>query len=352
MLWSFQQKSIKSGLPPGTPVYIGEKKPKNTRITVIEYDEATLIQKEVKTVEECLPFKDSAKVTWFKIVGLKQIKLLEQLGDHFKLHPLVIEDIVNTTQRSKIEDYGDFLFIVVRDVNYDEDEIQSNQISIVLGTNFVISFQERQEVLLQPILERIQNSRGIIRRMKNDFLAYTILDTVLDNYFVVMEKISDKIELLEDELVSNPTQDTLHKIHHLKQNLIVLRKSIWPFREVVSRMERGRFGLIDEKLILYIRDIYDHSIQVMETVETYRDMLSGMLDIYLSSVSNRMNEVMKVLTIIATIFIPLTLIAGIYGMNFRFMPELEIPLAYPLVWLSMAVIGLIMLVFFRQKRWI
>jgi magnesium transporter len=349
---SFRKKSKKSGLPPGTPAYVGEKKPKDTQIMIIEYDEENLLEKEVKTIEECRQFKESSKVTWIRVIGLKQIQLLEQLGKHFKIHPLVVEDILNTTQRPKIEDYGDYLFMVVKNVDYTEDEVGSNQVSIILGSDFVISFQEQQEVIFEPIIDRIRNNRGIIRRMKNDFLAYAILDAVLDNYFVAIEKISDQIEVIEDELISNPVQDTLHGIYRLKQNIIALRKSIWPFREVVSRMERSRYALIDEKLLIYIRDIYDHSIQVMETVETYRDMLSGMLDIYLSSVSNRMNEVMKVLTIIATIFIPLTLIVGIYGMNFRFMPELDIPIAYPLVWLSMLVVGLVLVVFFRRKRWI
>jgi len=348
----FRKQSTKSGLPPGTPVYIGDKQPRETRITVIEYDKKGVLEKEVKTIEDCLEYKDSPKVTWFRIIGLKQIQLLEQFGEHFRLHPLVIEDIVNTTQRSKIEDYGDYLFIVVKNVDFNEEQIESNQISIILGPNYVISFQEQQEAVFEPFLDRIRKDSGIIRRMKNDFLAYSILDAVLDNYFVVIEKLSDKIEVLEDELVSNLTQDTLHEIHRLKQNMIILRKSIWPFREVVSRMERSRHSLFDESTLIYIRDIYDHSIQVMETVETYRDMLSGMLDIYLSSVSNRMNEVMKVLTIIATIFIPLTLVVGIYGMNFQFMPELAIAWAYPAVWLAMIIIGLIMLVFFRRKRWI
>ncbi len=348
----FRKKSSKSGLPPGTPIYIGDRHPKKTRIMVIKYDEDQLIEKEVSTVEECLQGKESSVVTWIKIVGLQQVNLLEKVGESFNLHPLVIEDILNTTQRSKIEDYGDYLFIVVKNVDYKEDEIESNQISIILGPSFIISFQEYQEAIFEPIMDRMRNKRGILRRMRNDYLAYALLDAVLDNYFVVMEKLSDKIEVLEDELIIDPTQKTLHEIHRLKQNLIILRKSIWPFREVVSRIERSRYSLIDEKILIYIRDIYDHSIQVMETVETYRDMLSGMLDIYLSSVSNRMNEVMKVLTIIATIFIPLTLIAGIYGMNFRFMPELEIPFAYPLVWLSMLVVGLVLVGFFRRKRWI
>ena len=348
----FQKKSKKSGLPPGTPAYVGEKKPTDTRITIIEYDEENLYEKEAKTVEECLEAKESSMVTWIRIIGLKQIRLLEHLGKEFKIHPLVIEDILNTTQRPKIEDHNDYLFLVVKNIDFSTDEIDTNQVSIILGPSFVISVQERQEAILQPIVDRIRNNRGIIRRMKNDFLAYAILDAVLDNYFTVIEKLSDKIEVVEDELISNPVQDTLHEIYRLKQELIVLRKSIWPFREVISRMERGRYALIDEKLLIYIRDIYDHSIQVMETVETYRDMLSGMLDIYLSSVSNRMNEVMKVLTIIATIFIPLTLIAGIYGMNFRFMPELEIPIAYPLVWLSMIIVSLVLVLFFRRKRWI
>ncbi|MFW9830361.1 MAG: magnesium/cobalt transporter CorA [Candidatus Thorarchaeota archaeon] len=352
MLHVSRKKSIKSGLPPGTPVYIGEKKPEETQILVIEYDEKSLIEKEVKTVKKYIPDKESPKVTWYKIVGLKRVKLLEQFGEHFKLHPLVIEDILNTTQRSKIEDYGGYLFLVVKNVDFVEEDINSNQISIILGSNFVITFQEQQEAILEPIMDRIRNNKGIIRQMNNSYLAYAILDAILDNYFTVIERISDKIEILEDELISNPTQDTLHAIYQMKQNVIILRKSIWPFREVVSRLERGRYALVDEKLLIYIRDVYDHTIQVMETIETYRDMLSGMLDIYLSSISNRMNEVMKVLTIIATIFIPLTLIAGIYGMNFRYMPELEIPVAYPLIWLSMIIVALILVAFFKRKRWL
>jgi magnesium transporter len=348
----FRRRSQKSGLPPGTAVYVGEKEPQETQITVFEYDETTLDEKELKTVDECLRYKENSKVTWLRIIGLKRIKLVEQLGEGFGLHPLVIEDILNTAQRSKIEDHGDYLFIVLKNVDYKEKEIESTQISIILSSSFVITFHEQKEEALQPLIDRIRKGRGLVRRMKNDFLAYALLDAILDNYFVVIEKISDRIEVLEEELVTNPTQETLLEIHQLKQNLIILRKSIWPFREVISRIERSRYNLIDASLLIYVRDIYDHSIQVIETVETYRDTLSGMLDIYLSSVSNRMNEVMKVLTIIATIFIPLTLIAGIYGMNFRFMPELDIIWAYPAVWVVMICIGLIMVIFFRRKKWI
>jgi magnesium transporter len=352
MLRLFRKKSKKAGLPPGSAVYVGEKEPLETQITVFEYDEETLNERELKTVEDCLQYKDGSKVTWLRIIGLKRIKLLEQLGEGFDLHPLVIEDILNTTQRPKIEDHGNYLFIVVKNVDYNENEIESTQLSIILSSSYVITFHEQKEKALKPLIDRIRKRRGLVRRMKSDFLAYALMDAILDNYFAVIEKISDRIEVLEDELVTNPTQETLHEIHQLKQNLIILRKSIWPFREVISRIERSRYNLIDASLLVYIRDIYDHSIQVIETMETYRDMLSGMLDIYLSSVSNRMNEVMKVLTIIATIFIPLTLVAGIYGMNFRFMPELDIIWAYPVIWVVMICIGLIMVIFFRRKKWI
>ncbi len=349
-----RKRSIKTGLPPGTPIYVGARAPKKTKIKVIDYDDEHFIEKELAAPEECLEYKKRPTTTWIKVVGLSQINTLEALGKCLGLHPLVIEDIFSTNQRPKIEDYGDYLYIIMKSVGFDDEkgEMESEQISIIIGGEFVLSIQEHNETIFQPVIDRIRMNQGPTRRMQSDFLAYSLLDAIVDNYFVVIEKVSDKIEILEDALMSDPTQEILHDIHRLKQNMIILRKSVWPFREVISRIERTRFSLINEKLIIYFRDIYDHTIQVMETIETYRDMLSGMLDIYLSSVSNRMNEVMKVLTIIATIFIPLTLIAGIYGMNFSNMPELTHPWGYPLVWISMICVGVIMLAYFRRRKWL
>jgi len=294
-------------------------------------------------------------VTWVNIDGLHDIEIMEKIGKHFGLHPLVLEDILNTEQRPKIEDFDDYIFVVLKMLYYDENEgeIRAEQISIILGSNFVLSFQERVGDIFNPLRDRIRNAKGRVRKMGPDYLAYSLLDAIVDNYFVVLEKLGEQIEGMEEELVTNPTPETLQRIHNLKREMIFLRKSVWPLREVVSRLERGESPLIKEATGIYLRDVYDHTIQVIDTIETYRDMLSGMLDIYLSSISNRMNQVMKVLTIIATIFIPLTFVAGIYGMNFEYMPELKWHWFYPKAfWLVMLGVAALMLVYFRRKRWL
>jgi len=239
-------------------------------------------------------------------------------------------------------------------LNYNDksSEIEAEQISLILGTNFVLSFQEKEGDTFNPIRERIRNSKGRIRRMGADYLSYSLLDSIVDNYFIILEKLGEKIEFLEDELVTRPTPETLQIIHHLKREMIYLRKAVWPLREVIGSLERGEPPLVKETIRVYLRDVYDHTIQVIDTIETFRDMVSGMLDIYLSSISNRLNAVMKVLTIIATIFMPLTFLAGIYGMNFKYMPELEWRWSYPVVWLIMVGIGVSMLLYFRKKKWL
>ena len=344
----------KIGLPPGTLVHIGERKAEKVKIRIIDYDQKNFQGREVEKVEECFPFKDKPTVTWINIDGLQEVGIVEKIGAHFGIHPLVLEDILHTGQRPKAEDLGDYLFIVLKMVYHDEneDEITSEQVSLILGPNYIISFQEREGDIFNPIRERIRNSKGRVRKMGSDYLAYALLDAIVDHYFVVLEKLGETIESLEEELVTNPTPETLHTIHKLKSNMIFLRKSVWPLREVIAALERGESPLIEKSTEIYLRDVYDHTIQVIDTIETYRDMVSGMLDIYLSSLSHRMNEVMKVLTIIATIFIPLTFIAGIYGMNFKYMPELEWHWGYFVALLIMAVIVVSMVFYFRNKRWI
>ena len=354
MLKLAKKRSKKSGLPPGTLVHIGEKKAERSKITLMDYEEAHFREREVKTVEECFLFKEEPTVTWMNVDGLHEVKILEKLGECYGLHPLVLEDILNTDQRPKMEDYGAYLYIVLRALNYSDKnkEIETEQISLVLGSNFVISFQEREGDTFDPIRGRIRDGKGRIRKMRSDYLAYAILDSIVDNYFIILEKLGEKIEFLEEELVTRPTPETLQTIHHLKRDLIFLRKAVWPLREVINGLERGESSLVTESTRVYLRDVYDHTIQTIDTIETYRDMVSGMLDIYLSSVSNRLNSVMKVLTIIATIFMPLTFIAGIYGMNFKYMPELGWRWGYPVTWLIMAGIGVSMLIYFRRKRWL
>jgi magnesium transporter len=349
-----KKRTKKTGLPPGTPVYVGKKRFEEVKITCIDYDEKSFTEKQIQSVSECFPLRDDVTSTWINIDGVHQIDNIQEVGDHFKIHPLVLEDIMNTGQRPKMEDFNDYICIILKMLHYDEmeNETKTEQISLILGSNYLLSFQETEGDVFGSIRERIKTNRGRIRKMGADYLGYCLIDAIVDNYFLILERIGEKIEEIEDEMVKNPTPEVLHTIHTLKRELIFLRKSVWPLREVISRLERWESPLIDRSIDIYLRDVYDHTIQVIDSLETFRDMLSGMLDIYLSSVSNRMNEVMKVLTIIATIFLPLTLIAGIYGMNFRYMPELDIPIAYPLVLLSMLFVGLIMVVYFRTKNWL
>ncbi|MFB0568175.1 MAG: magnesium/cobalt transporter CorA [Nitrososphaeria archaeon] len=348
------RKSRKAGLPPGSLVHIGLKRTEMARITLIDYDETQYQEKEAKDVEEVFPFKDKPTVTWINIDGVHEVDVVGKIGKHFSIHPLVLEDIVDTGQRPKIEDFDDYIFVVLKMFYYDkeQDETRAEQVSVILGSNYVISFQESEGDVFDPIRDRIRSEKGRIRKMGADYLAYALIDRIVDNYFTILEKRGEEIEEREDELVANPTPETLQRIHRLKREMIFLRKSVWPLREVIGHLERWESSLIQGSTRIYFRDVYDHTIQVIDAVETFRDMLSGMLDIYLSSVSNRMNEVMKVLTIIATIFIPLTLVSSIYGMNFQFMPELASPWSYPIVLLVMLGIGLLMVAYFRRKRWL
>jgi len=349
-----KRRSKKAGLPPGTLVHIGEKKAEVSKINVMDYDEAHFQEKEIKTIEECFIFKDKPTVTWINVDSLHQVEILEKMGECYGLHPLVLEDILNTDQRPKMEDYGEYVYLVLKMLDYNDksNEIESEQISLILGPNFVFSFQEREGDTFTPIRERIRNNKGRIRKMGADYLAYTLIDSIVDNYFIILEKLGEKIEFLEEKLVTHPTSEILQGIHHLKRELILLRKVVWPLREVVSGLIRAESSLVQESTKVYLRDIYDHTIQTIDTIETYRDMVSSMLDIYLSSVSNRLNAVMKVLTIIATIFMPLTFIAGIYGMNFKYMPELEWRWGYPTIWFVVILIGISMLIFFKRKKWL
>ncbi|KUG21477.1 magnesium and cobalt transport protein cora [hydrocarbon metagenome] len=268
------------------------------------------------------------------------------------MHPLVLEDILNTDQRPKMEDYGDYLYLVLKNFYEREGEgLQSDQISVILGKDFVLSFQEKESSILDSIKEKISKSKGRIRKEGADYLAHAIMDNIVDNYFIVLENLEEKIENLEDDLVKKPTQSTLHDIHMFKRELIMLGKSLWPLREAINSLARSGSPLIDKSIVVYFKDIYDHIIAIIDTVETFKDMLSVMLDIYLSTISNKLNEVMKVLTIIATIFMPLTFIAGVYGMNFKYMPELEWRLGYFGVLGIMLTVALIMVFYFKKKKW-
>jgi len=349
-----RKRSKKAGLPPGTLVHIGMERIDKARITLIDYNERNVQEKKVKAVEECFQFKDSSTVTWINIDGVHQVEIIEKIGKHFNLHPLIMEDILNTDQRPKLDDYEDCVFLVIKMPYFDmkENTIRVEQISLVLGSNYIISFQEMEGDVFNPVRERIKSGKGRIRKSGTDYLIYALIDAIVDNYFLILEKIGERIETIEEELVTEPGRGTLHNIHELKREILFFRKSVWPLREVVSAMERSESVLIKESTRVYLRDVYDHAIRVIDTMETFRDMLSGMLDLYISSVGQKTNETMRVLTIIATIFIPLTFIAGLYGMNFEFMPELKWRWGYPAVLLVIVIIGAFMLYYFRRKKWL
>ena len=350
----YRRHTKKVGSAPGTLVHVGEKKAESVRITYIDYDEKQFHEEQASQIEECFEFKQTPTVSWINIDGLHDVTLIEKLGKHYDLHPLILEDVLSTVQRPKFEDYEKCVFVVLKMLSYNEENggVDSEQVSLVLGPNFVISFQERIGDVFQQIRDRIRNSKGRIRKMGADYLAYALVDAVVDSYFAILERLGDRIEMMEDELVEKPTEKTLQKIYMLKREMISLRRSIWPLREVIGGFQRSESKLVKETTSIYLRDVYDHTIQVIDTVEAFRDTISGMLDTYLSSISNKMNNVMKVLTIIATIFIPLTFIAGIYGMNFEYMPELKWRHGYFSVWLIMLVVTTGMLIYFRRKKWL
>ena len=350
----YKASTNKVGQPPSVPTPLGEARPGKAKITLMDYDESKFQEREILNIDEVLPFKESPTVTWINIDGLNDAPVLDKIARYFDIHHLVMEDIVTTNQRPKIEDMENYTYVVLRMITCNSNnEMVTEQVSLILGSNFVISFQERPGGdVFDPIRDRIRTGKGRIRKMGPDYLAYCLIDAIVDNYFVVLENLGERVEAVEDEVVSNPTPQTLVVIHDSKRNLLFLRKTIWPLREVVDRLERGESRLIKKSTIIYLRDVYDHTIQIIDTVETLRDMVSGMLEIYLSSISNRLNEVMKVLTIIATIFIPLTFIVGIYGMNFRYMPEIEAKWGYPAVVISMAIVAVVMVMYFRTKKWL
>lgn len=349
-----KKKSHRPGLPPGTLIQVGEKPVEQVRLTLIDYDEYHLTELTSQDFEACVPFRDKPTVTWIHVDGVHRIETLQSLGNCFQLHPLTLEDILTSDQRTKIEHHEDYIFIVLKNLFYHEakGEVATEQVSLIVGRKYVISFHERQESIFEPIAQRLRSNKARIRKMGADYLAYALLDMIVDNYFTVLDKLGDRIEILEEDLVRNPTPEILHTLHAFRREMIVLRKAVWPLREVINALGRADSTLISESMNLFLRDVYDHTIQVIDTIEIFRDVLTGMLDVYLSSVSNRLNAVMKILTILSTIFMPLTFIAGVYGMNFRYMPELEWPWGYPMAWAVMLFTAVLMLGFFKLKKWL
>lgn len=345
----------KVGLPPGTLLHIGDTRADKSYIDVVSYTHDDVCESRDVAISTLAQLVAAPGVIWINVRGLNS-KAVEYIGEQFNIHNLILEDILNTNQRPKLEDYGDYVCVILQSLTVaKEDEYDNEQVSLILGPNYVISFLESlpgDKDVLAGVHDRIISGRGRIRRMGADYLLYTLIDSIVDHYFLVLEHFCDKIEIIEDQIAAEPSPGLLQELHAVKQDMLFMRKSVWPVREVVSAMERGRTAQIQESTLIYLRDVYDHVIQIIETAEIYRDMLSGMMDIYLSSVNNRMSEVIRMLTIISTIFIPLTFIAGVYGMNFRNMPELEWEYGYLLIWTVMLAIGLSMAYYFRRKHWL
>ena len=355
-----KKASKKSGAKPGSIIYVGEQHTEDAVIDIIDYNETEYNQQRVDKVEQCFPFKTTPTISWINISGIHRVDIIEKVGAHFGMHPLVLEDIANTGHRPKIEEFEDYTFVILKMLYQDEQtgRIIAEQVSLLLGDTWVITFQETGEDVFEGVRDRIRKTTPRVRLMSPDYLAYSLIDAVVDNYYIVLENLGERLEGLEDELVTDPTSENLDTIHELKRELIFMRKSVWPLREVVGALERTESKLIKKITRPYLRDLYEHTIQVIDSVETFRDMVSGLLDIYMSSISNRMNEVMKVLTIIATIFIPLGFLAGVYGMNFDTstsptnMPELSFKYGYIMFWVTVLAVGGGLFAFFKRKKWI
>ena len=345
------------GTSPGTlrPLDIPATGP--TRITVIDYGPGRCEEKVIERVEDLARYRDTQTVTWINIEGLNDIALIEAIGRLFNIHRLTLEDIVNCGQRPKIEDYSSYHFLVMRSLIYKE-ELETEQISFVLANNYVLTFQEVPGDSFEAVRQRIRKEGGQIRTMGSDYLVYALIDALVDEFFPALEKFGEKIEALEDEVILRPSPQVLHEVHQIKRDLLVLRRAAWPERDLIAAFQREESHLIRPETRVFLRDCYDHTVQVIDMIETYRDLASGLQEVYLSSVSNRLNEVMKVLTIISTIFIPLNFIAGVYGMNFQHdrshplnMPELDWYFGYPFALGMMATLALALVFYFKKKGW-
>jgi magnesium transporter len=350
-----KRTSKKAGLPPGSLVHVGEQKQAHTRITFMDYEGDRFQEQQPEDVETVFPLRDEPTTSWINVDGLHDMALIEKLGQHFLIHPLTLEDMVNTGQRPKIEEFEDYIYVVFKMLRYDPATtlVEAEQVSLVVGPNFLISFQEAEGDVFEAVRERLRKGRGRIRRGGSDYLAYALMDSVVDHYFTVLEHLGEAVEALDEKLYGAVDgSELLNEIFRLKREMIYLRKQLYPLRETLSRFQKTDNDLVQEKTRVFFADVYDHLIQAIEVVESLRDILSGLQDLTISLAGQRMNEIMKVLTIIATIFIPITFVAGIYGMNFEFMPELGWRWGYFAVWGLFAVIAVGLLIFFKRRQWL
>ncbi|WP_372938482.1 magnesium/cobalt transporter CorA [Seonamhaeicola sp.] len=344
----------KLGQAPGSVVYTGERSKEKLFLEAFDFTKDNYTEKQLTNIEDCFEYKHTETITWINLNGLNHVNAIETLGKHFDIHHLALEDIVNISQRPKLDDHETYLFFVIKMLYYnDSNHLVSEQVSLILGKNYVFSFQEAEGDVFDPIRDRIRNAKGRVRGMSSDYLLYTLIDAIVDHYFNIIEILGDKIEDLETDVFANKTRDDLSiRIQDLKREILRVRRAVFPLREIINKIEKNESNLIHEKTITYFKDIYDHLIQVTENIELHREIIGGLMGMYLTSISNKMNEVMKVLTIMASIFIPLTFIAGIYGMNFKYMPELEFKYGYFAIWGLMVIVFLVLLFYFKRKKWL
>lgn len=348
------KRSIKAGLAPGTLVHIGDEAKVPTNLSLYRYSSDSFEEVQGCSIEEIAKARDLPGIKWIEVNGLHDSAIIQKIGELFKIHSLVLEDIVNTSQRPKRDDFGTLTFIVVKTIQREEKTLDPifSQISFVLGTDFVISFEEHQKDCFDSLRTRLRNAQGKIRLLGADYLLYSLIDSIVDFYFLSLEDLGEKLEDIEEELIKTPVQSTLSRIYELKRSILLFRRAAWPLRELLSSITRGESLLIQKETLIYFRDIYDHAVEIIDIVENNRERIAGMIEIYLSSISNRLNEVMRVLTVITTIFMPLSFIAGVYGMNFRHMPELEWPYGYYYCLLLMLGLSVGMLIYFRSRKWL
>jgi len=351
---SAPQRSGKAGLPAGTLVHLGERKTERAAITLIEYAADSLKETHFDSLAACQACAPTQPKLWLNVHGLHEPAVLQEIGKRFQLHPLVLEDILNTDQRPKVDDYGDYLFLVARFFAYDAASltVTTEQVSFVIGTNYVLSFQERPTGNFDPVRDWLRTDKGRIRQLGTDYLAYALLDAVVDRYFTVLEQIGDRTEQLEDDLLAKPDAAQLQTLHQIKRETLTMRRSIWPLREVVNTLLRNDNRFFAPETQLYLRDIYDHTVHLIESLEAIRDLIAGMLDIYLSSISNRVNQEVRALTVFALIFMPATLISGIFGMNFETMPLLDDPSGFLFAIGLMIGVAVTLGLIFWRRRWI
>lgn len=346
-------RKLKLGLPAGSLIYIGEKAHQKIDVSIIDYTETNCTEFCPTELSELTRFKNLDSVTWVNIDGIHDVKFIKEVGEIFELHPLLLEDILNPDHRPKIEEYGDYLHFTLKELKWDplKKEIDKEQISFVFGKGFVISFQEQKGDIFEPIRDRIRNGKGRIRKMRADYLAYSLIDIIVDHYFVIIDNLEEEIEKLEEIVLQVPSEKNIQYILKLKKDLLILRKSIIPLRESIGNLEKSGSELIEQRTIFFLKDVYDHTLHITDSIETYKEMLNSIMELHISGMNNRLNKVMKVLTVISTIFIPLTFIVGVYGMNFDNMPELHWQYGYYAVWGFMVLTVALMLYILRRNRW-